>query len=366
MTKLLLAGIVFIASLLAAAFGFNSNTVPTPPDLSGLEPFVIFGSDDVYLAKSTSFSGKIGSNRTLTIAKESAVTGDLITDTLELHKEVTVNGNIAANTLKLQEDVSILGTTATSVSLPVAALPAIADFETGASDVKPTATATISAGKYRNITIPQGIFVTFSGGTYTLETLTAFQDAKLLFTATTTLFIKKKLALHDHAVMATLSTMPLESIRVFHKGNEPIVIGNRAVLFGTFFAPNTAINAGKEVEMRGRLLAKGVRVDKEGHVSIEESFVSMPDPASIVTDPEGGVYPVNEIIISLVPSATRIDAEKIAQGLGGRISGIISSINLYQLRIPTATISELQSVLADLRNNSSVEHAFRDFLISTE
>jgi len=78
MTKLLLAGIVFVAPLLAAAFGFNSPNMPIPPDLSPLGEFVIFGSEDVYLAKSTSFSGKLGSNNTLTIAKESTITGDLI------------------------------------------------------------------------------------------------------------------------------------------------------------------------------------------------------------------------------------------------------------------------------------------------
>ena len=345
MTKFLLAGIVFLASLLAAAFGFNSPNTPTPPNLSGLEPFVIFGSEDVSLAKSTSFSGKLGSNKTLTIAKESEVNGDLIADTIELHKDVTVNGNVSANTLKPQEGVSILGTTATSVSLPIAALPAIADFETGTQDVRPTATATIPAGKYRNITIPQGIFVTFSGGTYAVETLTAFQDAKLLFTATTTLFIKKKLALHDHVVMGTAAGMSLEAVHIFHKGNEPIVIGNRAVLAGTFFAPNTAINAGKEVEMRGRLLAKSIRVDKEGHISIEESFVKETDLTKVVTvDNES--FPVNEIVIVLREEATRIDAELISQLVGGRITGFVPNPSAYKIEALTDTAEKLQELIA--------------------
>ncbi len=83
--------------------------------------------------------------------------------------------------------------------------------------------------------------------------------------------------------------------------------------------------------------------------------------------PDGGVYPVNEIIIDLIPDSTFEDATDIAFKIGGRIVGTVSSFGLYQIEVPVNTISEIESVINELQNLSDprIEGVFRNFLVPT-
>lgn len=98
------------------------------------------------------------------------------------------------------------------------------------------------------------------------------------------------------------------------------------------------------------------------------TFFKLASPSAIVTDPAGGVYPVNELLVSLIPGKTMADAVKVVDLVHGKVIGVVSSINLYQIEVPASTIAELESIMAILRTRTDlgIDGVSRDFLIPVE
>lgn len=88
------------------------------------------------------------------------------------------------------------------------------------------------------------------------------------------------------------------------------------------------------------------------------SFSTLPDPEKVVVDPNGGIYPVNQLLVNLIDEATRDDAEEIANNVGGKIIGYFPSPNMYQLEVPAVTIEQLESIINSLELDPRVESAF--------
>ena len=73
-------------------------------------------------------------------------------------------------------------------------------------------------------------------------------------------------------------------------------------------------------------------------ISIEQgkpSFSTLPDPEKVVVDPNGGIYPVNQLLVNLIDEAIRDDAEQIANNVGGKIISYFPSPNMYQMEVPS-------------------------------
>ncbi|WP_411727131.1 S8 family peptidase [Methyloglobulus sp.] len=87
----------------------------------------------------------------------------------------------------------------------------------------------------------------------------------------------------------------------------------------------------------------------------DASFSTLPDPDKIITDPEGAVYPVNQLLILLNEGYSRSDADNIASSINGRIIGVIPLGNMYQLEVPADTIQELESFIDLLRTDLRVK-----------
>ena len=71
-------------------------------------------------------------------------------------------------------------------------------------------------------------------------------------------------------------------------------------------------------------------------------YSTLPDPKWIVQDPDRGIYPVNQLGVALASEATEEDARRITEDIGGTLIGFIRSGNIYQVELPTRTISELE------------------------
>ena len=74
-----------------------------------------------------------------------------------------------------------------------------------------------------------------------------------------------------------------------------------------------------------------------------------------IADPEGGVYPVNEILVSVVDGTTAEEVEGLAALVDGEVFESFPEINAYFLRLPSLTIADLSSARLVLDSDSRVE-----------
>lgn len=77
----------------------------------------------------------------------------------------------------------------------------------------------------------------------------------------------------------------------------------------------------------------------------------------LVQDPEGGLYPVNEIELSLVDGTTIDDAQRLAKLVHGTIFKLFLDTNTYYLIVPTSSILELENAIHTLELDPSVDYA---------
>jgi subtilisin family serine protease len=75
----------------------------------------------------------------------------------------------------------------------------------------------------------------------------------------------------------------------------------------------------------------------------------------LVTDPEGGVYPVNEIVMTLKEGTTIADAEELAELVNGVVINSFVTTNYYLLEVPTTSIEELEVVMDVLESDPRVD-----------
>lgn len=73
-------------------------------------------------------------------------------------------------------------------------------------------------------------------------------------------------------------------------------------------------------------------------------------PPNIIRTERGDAFYVDQIVISLVPEATKDDAVAIASSINGQIMKSVESINLYQIRVNTKTVKELEDLIVQLES----------------
>lgn len=87
------------------------------------------------------------------------------------------------------------------------------------------------------------------------------------------------------------------------------------------------------------------------------------DRVSEVRAHPGLQAPVDLMVLLLADGEGEAAAERIAGRLGGEIVGQIPSAQYYQIRLPTTTMSELESAIATAGADDAVEAAGYDFLV---
>jgi len=99
----------------------------------------------------------------------------------------------------------------------------------------------------------------------------------------------------------------------------------------------------------------------------DESHVKPLDTSKIFVDPDGPVFPVNQLILALTDDATTAAAEEIAALIGAVIVGFIPVINTYQIIVPASTPEEIESIITNLNGigDPRVRGVTRNYLTKT-
>jgi len=380
--KLELLTAVFLTVGLAYALITSAST----PLFQTTEDFVLFATQDLKLEQEVQVSsGNLGSNNTISIEKEALITGNLFANKITVDKDTQINGNATFNQLTIKKDAEILGSQTTQVTLPIAAVPPLAPFNTGIITITIEGEDnTLDAGIFKSITLQQGSTLTLTGGTYTMNTLVLKEGSTLIYNAFTTLDIQEELKSHNNVAILPGANLVPDALMINYIGEQqqaqdkknekaqagirPITFGNNAFLNFKLLAPQAAVRIGERSTLRGQVIANRITVGKGSVVSREIGLVKETDPDKVIIDEDGSVFPVNEIIVNFVDEATSMDAQEVATLVDGQIVGFIQLMNAYQIEVPVTTPQELEVKIQIIKNlgDSLIEGVFRNSILEAE
>lgn len=369
---------LYIFSLCSRRYCLCRNEFQWPPLFNSFDNFVLFAQEEIKLEQGVQVSsGDLGSNKEINTDKDIIINGNLFADEIMIDKNTIINGNVSFNKLETKKETKILGTQTKPVQLPIANLPEVSEFQIGTQDFKfEGQNNTLAAGSYHDVVIEKNGRLVLSGGAYNLRKLELKENSTLIFSAQTTLNIQFKLKGEKHVAVLSgnnslkptdlaINYLGIESKQEKDRKNEknekddkiekekdddeinqllddqerkelkdrkigrPIVFGKESFLNFKLLAPKASVHIGENTTFRGQVLARKVKVGKDSILSRETTAIKASRPEDIVTDPDGGVYPINEILVSFTLDATLADAQNVAFLINGKIVGIVSSINLY-------------------------------------
>lgn len=378
-----------ISALAIVGITFAAMNFTNPPLFQNTDNFVLFASEEIKLEQGVQVSsGDLGSNGEIDVEKDNIINGNLFADGITLDKNVTVNGNASFNKLKTHKETKILGTQTKPVSLPVANLPEIPDFQVGTQDFKFTGqNNTLIAGNYRDIVIEKNSRFTLTGGIYNLRKLELKENSTLIFNSPTTLNIQFKLKGQEHvAILPTnnnlkptdlvinyLGIRPKnekeekedddEEINALHDDKEkkdhkegkigrPVIFGKNSFLNFKLMAIKAGVKIGEASTLRGQILARKVKVGEGAILSQKLEFEKESDLTKIV-EANGAKFLLNEIIILFENEVTENDIQVIASLVGGRVIGIIPMPKIYKIEVSTITVQELNNKIQIIKNLNS-------------
>lgn len=359
------------------------------PLFSDANNFVIFAKDGVEIEKSVQVSsGDIGSNKELGINKDAIINGNLFADKIGIDKNSLINGNASFNKLKLEKDAKILGAKTSHVSLPIANLPEIPNFQIGTQDFNFQGPSnTLAAGNYRNITLEKDSRLALTGGTYNLSGLVLKENSVLIFSAPAQLNIKNRLFGQMRVSILPGANIKPDELAINYAGervkgekneNEdeteskegahPAKFGPSSLLNFKLLAPKASVKIGDTTIFRGQILARKVKIEKGSVLSRETFFVKDSDPTKIIIDQDGSQFLVNEILVNFIDDATLLDAQIVANLVGGRVVGVDSTTNTYQIEVLTTTAENLAVKIQSIRqlNDPLIEGIFRNYVLNID
>lgn len=368
----------FLAAFAVIGIAFAAMNFNNPPLFNSLDNFVLFASEEIKIEKDMQVSsGDLGSNKELDIEKDAIINGNLFADEITIDKNTTINGNISFNKLKAHKETQILGTQTKPVSLPIANLPEITEFSIGTQDFKfKGQDNTLTAGNYRDLILEKDSRLVLSGGTYNLRKLELKENSTFIFNSPTTLNIKKEFKGQEHISIlpGNNNLKPTDLVINYQGKNEngeqdrddkdknqdkekeggvkPIEFGKNSFLNFKLLAPKANVQVGEDSTIRGQILARKVKVGKDGVVSREVIFSKDTDPNKIITV-EGETFSVNEMVVVLRDNTKFSDAQGIANLVNGRIIGFIPELQIYKIEVLTSTAGELSDLINMLENQQN-------------
>ena len=384
-----------VAGIAFAVFNFSGL-----PFFQNTDNFVLFAQEEIKLEQGVQVSGgDIGSNGKIDIEKD-IINGNIFADIISIDKNTLINGNASFNKLKTKKETQILGTQTKPIQLPIVHLPEIPEFQVGTQDFKFEGTAnTLIAGSYRNITLEKSSRLILTGGIYNLNKLELKENSMLIFNASTTLNIQFKLRGHDRVSILPGQNIKPDDLKINYLGikpkgekeereddddevntlhdnqekkdhkdrkiGRPVVFGKQSFLNFKLFAPNAKVIVGKETTFRGQTLARKIKIGKGGILSLDISGSIQPKLSDIILT-EGERVVINQIVLQLITVGTLEDAQKIAASVNGIVTGIIPSINLYQILIETRTIAELDALIQRLlsQQNPKIKSVSKNVILN--
>lgn len=391
-----------IFSLLAAggiAFVMIFNSQPL---FENTDNFVLFAQEEIKLEQGVQISsGDLGSNGKIDIEKDNIISGNLFADEITTDKNTTINGNVSFNNLKTHKEIKILGTQTKPVRLPIANLPEIPEFSVGTQDFKfEGQNNTLAVGSYRDIILEKNSRLVLNGGTYNLRKLELKDNSTLIFNAPTMLNIQFKFKGQKHIAILPGQNLKPTDLAINYLGiraktekeekeddndeinalqddqekkglqagkiGRPVVFGKDSFLNFKLLAPKASIHIGEFSTMRGQILGRKVKVEKNSILSLDITTSLQPKLSEIISTDDGARFVVNQIILQLTPNGTLDDANAIANTINGKIVGIIPSINLYQISVQTAMARELDILIQQLvsQQNPKIKNVSKNIILN--
>jgi hypothetical protein len=211
---------------------------------------------------------------------------DVEADSITIAAGTTVASDAFFN--QLNNSGSITGQQTSILTLPVfAALPAFLTATPNTTDVSVGANGSrmLAPGTYRDLIVGKKGTVIFSGGTYHFRSITTDTQAKLLFSAASTVRVQQRLS-----VKATSTVGPNTGASVTAAGIVFYVAGVNGtgggiaetprtveiaadnVLTANVYAPNGTLWLGDRTQARGSFLAKDVHVAPDVQVTLQTAW----------------------------------------------------------------------------------------------
>ncbi len=184
---------------------------------------------------------------------------------------VTVKGSLAYGPAGTYTHVGGGLVTGQVIQLPEPRIfPPIPDFTVGTTAVSLGGhdTQTLAAGSYGAINLSSNAVLTFSGGTYYIDSLTTTGQADIVISAATTLFIKSAFSLGGGSVIN--STAVPSNLTVWYSGTSTASLAGGSGFYGDVYAPNATVTLVGNSNFYGSFVGKVVNDSGTPNVHFDE------------------------------------------------------------------------------------------------
>ena len=308
---------------------------------SDVSDAAIMASNSIFLKKNVNVTGDVIVSAAspgptldpgveLSIDKDGLVDGNAEADSIVLDKKVTITGDAFVNDLTGKGTVDGDVFAFVSSSLPpfqpavIRPEPPIPGPGLGEDvDVGGGETETLAAGDYGDITIAQGGTLVFSGGVFNVRSISAaggcpYPCSSVLFSAPSDVRIADQFDAGSNSCIGPGSdsndcpaqgSMPASgSDSIIYvtgtnggdgtPGAQPsaFTVGQNSNVGANIYAANGTVQLDKNAIVKGALLGRDVKIDKDGEVAVDSFFANRPpvaDPQDVLTDGD------NPLVITL-------------------------------------------------------------------
>ena len=237
---------------------------------AGASPFLNSSSEVTIAGNATTAAGWDVQGKKVTVASGAVVASDV-------HSTQLVNNG------------TVSGALYSPLALPVfTALPAFLPSTPGTNDltVSTNGTLVLAPGSYRDLIVNKKGTVTFTGGTYHFRSIRIAIEAKLYFSAPSTICIQDRMSTANLVAIRptpTGSTATAASI-VFHVAGingttgalsanpKPVEIGNDNTVSANFYAPNGTLWIRDRAIASGAFFGKDVMVGPDSQVTLSSAW----------------------------------------------------------------------------------------------
>jgi hypothetical protein len=211
---------------------------------------------------------------------------DLDADSLTIAAGTTVASDVFFN--QLTNSGTITGQQTATLPLPVfASLPAFLTATPNTTDVNVGANGnrTLAPGSYRDLIVGKKGTVIFSGGTYHFRSISADTQAKLLFSAASTVRVQQKMSVKATSTVGpnTGATINASAIVVYVEGingtggglaetPKAVEIGTDTTLTANLYAPNGTLWIADRTQARGSFIGKDVQIGPDVQVTLQTAW----------------------------------------------------------------------------------------------
>ncbi len=230
--------------------------------------YSVYSYEELKIGNSAGITGGIiGGRSTVQLGLDARTTGSIISNgAVTLWDRSRVDGDVkSGRSVTLKSGATVGGTILQYQTIPTYTIPT-KTVTTGTTNktVPDRGSMTIAPGNYNTIIVGNGATVTLNSGTYNINTLTIRPDAKVKLDFPSdsgiTINVKTSFTWSDRVRMEFVNCTDGSKISVYYHGTTAFSIGNDAVAYGAFSAPNASFTVNDRAQFNGTVFAKKVEL----------------------------------------------------------------------------------------------------------